>query len=172
MEAAALWISIGGFIATAGATSIAWWQAIVAMRRKVDAETARDEAIVAQKASAAALDEANRIAEDARDLLKAQDSRDTERHDVRWQAQWKSQEGKWFLINRGHDTALAVRLETNLPGIAVETQHEDEVSRNVGLFVQLPAEFVGTGDFPTVVWRVEWRTPFGNEKADSGVWPM
>lgn len=167
----ALWIN-GGILVLTGVTAlVAFVQARHALADAGKAEEARDEAMSAQTASAAALDEANRIAAEARDLMKSQEARATERHDVRWVPMWQQETGKWFLANRGQDTAREVRLRTDATIIGIETQEDDEVPPGTGLSVQLPERFFGAGHVPIVVWRIEWKTALGTEHVREGRWP-
>ncbi|WP_223628813.1 hypothetical protein [Microbacterium sp. EST19A] len=168
----ALFINFALLVVSGIGAVVAVVQARAALRDAGKAETARDEAISAQKASAVALEDANRIAADARDLLRRQDARDTERHDVRWEPIWQESTGKWILGNRGQDTAFDVRMVTDATVIGEEAHEEAEVPPRSGLSIQLPARFIGTGHTPIVDWRVEWRTPLGSNLDDSGRWPV
>ncbi|WP_337006699.1 hypothetical protein [Microbacterium sp. LB12] len=167
----ALIVNFGILLVSGAAALVAVVQARAALRDAGKAEIARDEAVTAQKASALALEEANSIAADARDLMRKQDARDTERHDVRWVPVWHEATGKWFLGNRGQDVALDVRLVADATMLEEQSQEEDEIPPGTGLSIQLPDRFVGTGHIPIVNWRVEWRTPLGSNLDDNGRWP-
>ena len=167
----ALWVNVGILILTGVMALVAFVQAKAALRDAGKAEDARDKAVAAQEASATALAEANTIAADARDLLRKQDARDNERHDVRWEPIWEEETGKWYLANRGQDAALDVRLRTEATIVGIETHEEEEIGPNTGISVQLPAQFAGTGNYPIVKWRIEWRTPLGTHLQDAGRWP-
>lgn len=98
MDAAALLINFGILVATAGASGIAWWQAIAAGRRRGDArrssleaDNARREACASQHAAAEALIEANEIARQTRaaagerlELERRREARLSEHRDVYW----------------------------------------------------------------------------------------
>lgn len=168
----ALWVNAGILILTGVMAVVSVVQARAAHRDAGKAETARDKAVAAQEASATALSEANRIAGEARDLLREQDARDTERHYVEWEPVWQVETGRWLLVNRGVDTALDVRLVVDGSVIGRQPPElEDEIAQHTGIPVQFPAQFVGTGHTPIVVWRVEWRTPRGAHLVDQGRWP-
>lgn len=162
-------VNIGILLLTGVMALVAFVQARAALRDASRAEAARDKAVTAQEASATALTEANRIAAEARDLLREQDARATERHHVEWEPLWQSEPGKWLLVNRGVDTALDVRLIVDGSVIGRQPpQEEDEVPQHNGISVHFPEQFVGTGNVPTVVWRVEWRTPRGTHHVREG----
>lgn len=174
----ALFINAGILVGTLAAAAIAWWQAIAAGRQKVDAEkastraeVARTAAVATQQRAAEALAEANRIAADARDLLRKQDARETERHRVKWVPSWDFQRGVWLLGNHGPDTALNVRLSVESPTIdRVVLPEEDELPMNRGLPVEFSV-YAGQGGMPRVHWSVDWKTPLGSERHEAGVWP-
>lgn len=63
MKDPTLWLNIGLLIATAGATAVAWWQAIAADRARKDSETAKDAALGAWRDASDALVRANRISD-------------------------------------------------------------------------------------------------------------
>lgn len=167
----ALWINGGILVLTGVMALVAFVQARAALRDAEKAEKARDKAVEAQEASAAALAEANRIAGEARDVLRAREARETERHAVKWVPHWDSQAGKWLLGNHGPDTALNVRLAVESPTIErVVLPVEDEVAMGQGLPV-LFSQYAGQGGMPKVHYRVDWRTPAGAELHLEGVWP-
>ncbi|WP_295035387.1 hypothetical protein [uncultured Microbacterium sp.] len=177
MDAAALWINAGIFIATAAAAAVAWVQAIIAgrsrdeaQRAEKEAQKARAQAASALTQSAEALREANRIAQAARDLLQGQDAREREQHYVEWKPVWNYVEGRWMLSNEGPDTAEYVRLTVTSDTIGRVTQEVDEVPPQRALGVELPA-YKGAGGMPRVEWHVEWRTPLGTPRSEDGGWP-
>lgn len=168
----ALWVNVGILILTGVMALVAVVQARSALRDAGKAEEARDKAIAAQEASAEALSEANRIAGEARDLLMEQDARATERHHVEWEPFWQEDTGKWLLVNRGVDSALDVRLVIDGSVIGRQPpETEDELPQHSGIPVQFPKQFVGTGQMPTVLWRVEWRSPRGAHHVEEGRYP-
>lgn len=122
MDLPALIVNLGILVATAGAAAVAWWQAIEAGRRKDGAKAAESRAIKAQQQSAAALVEANAIADEVRTLAKenlalqkTQDYRLQEYRDVQWSGGWDSDvssttRATFELTNTGTTDALAVVL--------------------------------------------------------------
>ncbi|MFJ2542738.1 hypothetical protein [Microbacterium sp. NPDC087589] len=167
----ALWINAGILILTGVMALVAFVQARAAMRGADDAEKARDKAVEAQVASANALAEANRIAGEARDVLRARESRETERHTVKWVPHWDFATGKWLLGNHGPDTALNVRLAVESDAIGrVVLPVEDEVPMDQGIPVLFP-HYAGQGGMPRVYYRVDWRSPAGAEHHIGSVWP-
>lgn len=167
----ALWINGGILVLTGVMALVAIVQARHALADAGKAEKARDEAVAAQKASAAALAEANQIAADARDLLKTQDARDTERHHVRWEPSFDHQSEKWMLANHGLDTALDVRLRADTRVMPRMVLEESEVKPETALAIEMPAKYRGQGFVPQVRWSVEWRTPLGATHVKEGMWP-
>lgn len=134
MDAAALWINMGILVATAGASSIAWWQAIEAGRRRaeakqssLDAERSRRAALASQEAAAKALGEANEIAREAKvateerlELERRREARLSEHRDVYWSGDWpddvEDDEPVTFeLSNIGTTDARRVTLTMKLP---------------------------------------------------------
>lgn len=172
MGNASIWIDAGMLAVSVVAAVAAWFQAIAARKGKRDAEAARDKARDAQKEAAGALVEANRIAGEARDLLREQDNRDRERHRVAWRDGWDREAGKWFLANDGPDSALEVRLVATVSNRAEPyTQKCDEVAPRKGLTIDLPD--YKPGEVPRVEWSVEWRTPHGmNHEGHGGYLPL
>jgi len=166
----ALIINFGILLVSGVAALVAVVQARAALRDAGKAEYARDEAVVAQKASAEALTEANRISKETHDLLSGQDARLRERHQVDWRGQWDSTRAMWFLANDGPDAALDVRFTATSGTLPRQTQTHDEIPPGKGAGVEFP-ELKGTGGAPYVSWRVEWRTPLGVPRSDEGQWP-
>lgn len=171
MDLAALITNFGILVVSGVAATVAWVQARVAIRGAEDADKARVEAATARKAAAQALEEANRIAAEARDVLRGQDARSTERHDVRWVPHWNPETRQWHLANRGQDTAKAVRLWAEVSFLEPQTIADDEVPPNTGLRIALPEQMTEGGAAIVVKWRVDWSTPLGTERTASDWWP-
>lgn len=167
----ALFINIGILILTGVMALVAFVQARGAFRDAGKAEAARDKAVAAQEASASALAEANRIAAEARDLLREQDARETERHHVEWRANWLDEELQWELWNIGLDAALDVRLRVDSGVMPREVRTADELLQFGKLVVHFPDRFAGQGFTPRIGWRVEWRSPMGAPHSQDGKWP-
>ena len=165
-----LWINFGMLVAGAGAAAVAWWQAIEAGRGKVAAEKARDLAVAARQDAAKALTEANRIAGDARDILRAREARDTERHHVEWRPHWSGREAKFLLGNHGPDIAYKVRITIESESIGRVTEEDAELAVDRGLSVEFP-KYLGHGGTPWVRWKVDWESRSGAQHHATGVYP-
>lgn len=174
----ALWINGGILVLTGVMALVAFVQARAALadadkadKAREQAETAEAKAVAAQEASAAALVEANRIAGEARDLLRDQDARETERHHVEWRAKFIDEEVRWELWNVGLDPALDVRLRVDSGVMPREVRTAEELPQFGALSVQFPDRFAGQGFTPRIGWRVEWRSPMGATHSQEGRWP-
>jgi len=175
MEMAMLVATLGGFVATAVATWVAWEQARRAKKEASNAEGARVRATAAQAAALAAqenaaraLTEANRIAEQAKSIVEGAEARKLEHHNVRWEPLWISAEGKWLLANRGPDTARDVELSVSSVFYGhLPVERAEQVAPGEGLSVQF-FDYIGTGGFPDASWEVVWRTPLGALRSTRG----
>lgn len=167
----ALIVNFGILIVSGVAAMVAVVQARSAVADAKKAEKARDAALKAQTDAATALGEANRIAAEARDIMEGQDARSRERHSVKWTPMWNYKEGLWILSNDGPDTAADVRLTVQSPTIGSVVKEASTVEPQRGPGVTLP-HFKGAGGMPRMEWRVEWRTPLGAHREESGVWPL
>lgn len=174
MDVAGLIVNIGIFVASAVAAFVAWWQAIEAGRRRdaaekasKKAEEARGKAVTAQESAAASLKEANEIAQKAAEVTAASEARKTERHLVRWEPMWDSQGVKWTLANRGPDDAFNVRVIIEGAPMGRMIEEHERLGVDRGLVFDL-SDHLQRGEYPLLRWHVEWQTPLGTARSESG----
>lgn len=161
-------INAGLLLVAAFAAVFSVVQARSAARSKVEADTARNAAITAQKASAAALEEANVISRETKEVVARSEARATERHSVRWEPVWETSLGQWRLYHRGVDDAFDVVVYARSTERGL---HDPEKASVVSPGAHLVFEFEaykGQGGWPGIDWEIEWVTKLGTPMSARG----
>lgn len=178
METASLWLNVGMLVVAAVAAGIAWRQAHLAhkasgeaARSSAQAQEARSAAVEAQKATAAALAEANDIARTGEEARALELARSVERHHVEWGPHFDWEPGHWYLVNRGPDVPRNVRITVTGPLIGRVEHQEDEIPVDMGVRTDFPEPFKHGASVPDIRWRAEWTTDLGTPRSETGSWP-
>lgn len=153
-------VSIGSFIAAAGAAAVAWWQAIVAGQRRADAEaasaraaTARDEAVSAQRGAATSLADANLIAQEALDAQRLSQR-------PPWGNVEPIDDSRYRIPNTSGRTLVVTKLDADpggnihlfeAVGVPAIIRHGDSVV----FFAMTGGQTVTTGNGVTIEWHPE-----------------
>lgn len=133
---------------------------------------------------------ARELAQDANDISRRSESRETERHDVRWEQAWLSKpNGHYMLIKRGNDVAHRVKamasFENDERVIEAEAIAEDGTqlrfkfgSESYNRDKAAIDEAIRTGAYTvpvrlhSVQVRIEWETDLGTQKVFTENFPV